>query len=213
MIWGNNLLECSLSSALIFFHKAVWFWDFNNLSFLACIRFTNTSSPSAFQICLLELFSLHVIGDSDLGDVFDDAELNDDGSDEVSDDAGYLTYWGWIVYIMFLDLKRSVKPRFWPMDLVELMLKNSLLSIYQAKIISCNCSFRSTCWKLLYVISITVLQDKNSQMCRHSNLEYNKTVFILYTKSFKNSLHTEHQLSFYNVKSYIALLRLSNKVS
>lgn len=85
-------MECSLSSALIFFHKAVWFWDFNNLSFLACIRFTNTSSPSAFQICLLELFSLHVIGDSDLGDVFDDAELNDDGSDEVSDDAGYLTY-------------------------------------------------------------------------------------------------------------------------
>lgn len=53
LIWGNNLLECSLSSALIFFHKAVWFWDFNNLSFLACIRFTNTSSPSAFQICLL----------------------------------------------------------------------------------------------------------------------------------------------------------------
>lgn len=50
------------------------------------------SSPSAFQISLLELFSLHVIGDSDLGDVFADAELNDDGSDEVSDDAGYLTY-------------------------------------------------------------------------------------------------------------------------
>lgn len=50
------------------------------------------SSPSAFQICLLELFSLHVIGDSDLGDVFADAELNDDGSDEVSDDAGYMTY-------------------------------------------------------------------------------------------------------------------------
>lgn len=85
-------MECFIKFSTNFFPQGGWFWDFNNLSFLACIRFTNTSSPSAFQICLLELFSLHVIGDSDLGDVFDDAELNDDGSDEVSDDAGYLTY-------------------------------------------------------------------------------------------------------------------------
>lgn len=101
------------------------------------------------------------------------------------------------------------------MDLVELMLKNLLSFIYQAKIIHVIVRLGvhvENFSMALYppFISIPVLQDQNSQMCRHSNLEYNKTVFILYTKSFKNSLHTEHQLSFYNVKSYIALLRLSN---
>lgn len=41
---------------------------------------------------MLELFLLYVIGDLDLGDVFDDVECNDDGSDEVLDDVGYLIY-------------------------------------------------------------------------------------------------------------------------
>lgn len=44
------------------------------------------SSPSAFQICVLELFSLHVIGDSDLDDVSDNAEVKDDVGGELSDD-------------------------------------------------------------------------------------------------------------------------------
>lgn len=44
------------------------------------------SSSSAFQMCVLQLFS-QVIGDSDLDDVSDDAEVNDGGVGEVSDDA------------------------------------------------------------------------------------------------------------------------------
>lgn len=61
------------------FHKVEWFLDFKNFSFFACLRFTKTSSSSAFQTCVLLVFS-QVIGDSDLDD---DAEVND----EVSDDA------------------------------------------------------------------------------------------------------------------------------
>lgn len=61
------------------FHNVEWFLDFKNFSFFSCLRFTKTSSSSAFQTCVLLVFS-QVIGDSDLDD---DAEVND----EVSDDA------------------------------------------------------------------------------------------------------------------------------
>lgn len=73
------------------------------------------------------------------------------------------------------------------MDLVELMLKNLLLFIYQAKIIHVIVRLGvhvENFSMALYppFISIPVLQDQNSQMCRHSNLEYNKSVHSIYKK-------------------------------
>lgn len=203
------------------FHNVEWFLDFKNFSFFACLRFTKTSSSSAFQTCVLLVFS-QVIGDSDLDD---DAEVNDEVSDDaecwssdllkldgrsdfssfrrdcrtklLTDGSGgkkLIFKWnagvfnGCEKYLTDLDLLQNNNEATWYYYCLKSNFLDLLLFIYQPTIISCTCLLWEQHVKNFCLAphplftSITVPQNKSSLICRHSNLEYKKTVFILSTK-------------------------------
>lgn len=183
------------------FHNVEWFLDFKNFSFFSCLRFTKTSSSSAFQTCVLLVFS-QVIGDSDLDD---DAEVNDEVSDDaecwssklLTDGSGgkkLIFKWnagvfnGCEKYLTDLDLLQNNNEATWYYYCLKSNFLDLLLFIYQPTIISCTCLLWEQHVKNFCLAphplftSITVPQNKSSLICRHSNLEYKKTVFILSTK-------------------------------